>query len=125
MFSWRFSGWRGGPYLLNSRGLDLEVSRNITSENSSLQRFDMSSDVRLRRQQMPIIHIAMSLLVPVWHDNLPSKSLNLSRQKFNEMQNMTKNPRTISKVSHKVPLPLRSTSSALSGMILQREKMNG
>ena len=31
----------------------------------------------------------------------------------------------MSNVSHNVPLPFRNTSSGLSGIMLQREKMNG
>ena len=32
---------------------------------------------------------------------------------------------TMSSISHSVPVPFRSTSSGPSGMIVQREKMNG
>lgn len=93
----------------------------------------MSSHVSLVLQQMSLIHRAMGIDVSVGHDDATDVSLNLRgtqiRMKVMLVALRTSEFRyeilTIKRVSHKVPDPLRRTSSGLRGMMLHREKIKG
>jgi hypothetical protein len=81
---------------------------------------------------MTLIHIAMFLFMLIRHDNISSVGFHLNKQekKFSTIRKRHFIKRggediTISKVSQSVPLPFLKTSSAMRGMIVQRENVNG
>ena len=63
--------------LLNSGRLDLEMRRDVAAEHTSLKCFYVSTNVRLRCDQVSVIHLAMCFLVTIWHNNLAVEGFNL------------------------------------------------
>ena len=110
-------------YLLDRRGLNLEVGRNITPEHSSFQCLDVSTDIGLRSEQVPLVGHPMWILVTIRHDDMRLVCLNLLARQ--PVLHWTWERHTMSNVSHSVPEPFRNTSSGFKGMMLHSEKMNG
>ena len=71
--------WSEAPEtdLLDCRGHDLEVGRDVAPEDSGLEGLDVASDVRLRLEQVPVVHVRLRLDVPVRHDDLAAICLHL------------------------------------------------
>ena len=63
--------------LLHRGGFNLEVRNDVAAEHACLKSFDVASYVRLRRDEMPLIHRPMRLFVSVWHDDLASDRFHL------------------------------------------------
>lgn len=63
--------------LLNGGWFDLEVRLDVTTEYASLQRFDVATNVSFRSYEMPFVHGAVRLLMPVWHDDLATEGFHL------------------------------------------------
>lgn len=68
-------------YTLDRRRNNLEVRRNIVSEDSRLERLDVTSDVRLRLEEMAVIHVAIRLNVTVREDDVALPSFDLYGRK--------------------------------------------
>jgi hypothetical protein len=64
-------------YLLCCRGVNFEVGWDVTPEDTCLKSFDVSTNVRLRRQQMSFIHIALLIQVFIRHDDVATECFNL------------------------------------------------
>ena len=112
-------------HLLHRRRFNLEVRDDIAPEDTCLQSLHVTTNVGLRSHKMSLIHSAVRLFVPVGHDNLSSESFDLEHSLQHCHQHRLTEQRTISSVSQRVPLPFRKTSSGLSGIMLQSEKMKG
>lgn len=56
--------------LLNGRGNNLEVCRNITAKYTGLQRLHMTTDVCFRCHEVTFKHSSVSFLVSVRHDHI-------------------------------------------------------
>lgn len=64
-------------YLLHGGWLNLEINRDVATKNTSLKGLDVTANIRLRCQQVAVIHIPVRLLVPIRHNDLPSVCFNL------------------------------------------------
>ena len=64
-------------YLLRCRGTDLEMSLDVTAEYTCFEGFDMATDVCFRRQEVSIVHVAVLVLVPIWHNDVSTERLHL------------------------------------------------
>ena len=64
-------------YLLRCRGNDLEMSLDVTAEYTCFEGFDMATDVCFRRQEVSIVHVAVLVLVPIWHNDVSTERLHL------------------------------------------------
>ena len=57
-------------YLLHDIWLNLEVCRDVTTENASFERFDVSADIGLGRQHMSFIRHTMWIFMSIRHDDM-------------------------------------------------------
>ena len=64
-------------YLLHSTWLDLEVSRNVAAENTGLQCLNVTANVCFRGDQVSLVHLTMSILVSVRHNDITPESFDL------------------------------------------------
>ena len=78
---WKFRAWESkysvNTDLLYCGRLYLEMCRDIATENTSFESFDVSTNVCFGCNQVTIVHLAMYLFVTIWHDDLATEGLNL------------------------------------------------
>jgi hypothetical protein len=125
---------------LNRRRHNLEVRRDVATEDTGFERLDVTSDVRFRLQQVAIVHVSVRLDVAIGEDDVAFPRFDLYVRKgrggrkwergrgenqYEKVERGGGRRPTMRSVSHNVPDPLRRTSSGLSGMMLQREKTKG
>jgi hypothetical protein len=109
-------------YLLHGSRDKLKMSRNVASKHSCLECLDMATDIGFRGQQVSFVHVPKVFIVAVRHNYMRPVRLDLLPVSANQIIDCIL---TMSSVSQSVPLPFRSTSSGLSGMMLHSEKMKG
>ena len=68
---------------------DLEICRDIASEHTPYERFDVSTDIRLGRQQMTLVGDSMWVFMSVRHDDMRLIRFDLS---VSELQNSSDSP---------------------------------
>jgi hypothetical protein len=128
---------------LNRRRNDLKVGRDVASEHAGFESFDVTSDVRFRLEEVPVVHVTVRFDMAIREYDVPFPSFDLRSEREEgrakkrrngrrrrgrsglRRSKRGKNERTMRRVSHRVPDPLRRTSSGLRGMMLQREKTKG
>ena len=64
-------------YTLDRARHDLEVRLDVATEDTGLERFDVSSDVRLALEQVAIVHAVVRLDVAVRKDDVRLESFHL------------------------------------------------
>jgi hypothetical protein len=65
-------------HLLRCRRDDLEMGVNVTAEYARFKGFHMTTNVCFRCQEVAFVHVAVLLLVPIWHNNASTESLHLN-----------------------------------------------
>jgi hypothetical protein len=66
---------------LESIWCDLELGRDVRTEDSSLESLDVTSDVCFGREEMAFVGVEMRFLVSVRHDDLSLVCLDLRKRK--------------------------------------------
>jgi len=99
-------------HLLESRRFDLEVSLDVAPEDSSLEGFDVTSDVGFRSEEMSVVGVPVRLLVSIRHDDLSLVSLHLKKIR-NERERKSARVRTREGERNRrvEPFPSPSTSA--------------
>ncbi len=67
-------------HLLASSGINLEIRRNVTPENTGFQGFNMTTNISLGCKQMSLKHVAISILVSIGHDNVAAIGFHLYKK---------------------------------------------
>ena len=68
-------------YLLDGRWFNFEIGGYIASEDTRFQGFDVSTNIRLRSQEMSFISVRIHFFMSVGHDDLSAVRLHLTRRK--------------------------------------------
>ena len=51
---------------------------DVTAEYTRFKGFDMTTDIRLRRQEVTFVHVAILFFVSIWHNDVTTESLHLN-----------------------------------------------